>query len=111
MFFFILYPLLYFSFRIEPPCFDNFELTVTSQDEEIYLHYVFRDVQYSPKVEQIRWTKNSSMLDLSNNKYGGGKLTENGLTITSPDEKDKGEYTCILSNDMGFFSKSVKLGL
>lgn len=29
----------------------------------------------------------------------------------SPDEKDKGEYTCILSNDMGFFSKSVKLGL
>lgn len=51
------------------------------------------------------------MLDLLNNKYGGGKLMENGFIIISLDEKDKGEYICILLNDMGFFLKSVKLGL
>lgn len=39
------------------------------------------------------------------------KLTENCITITSPGEKDKGEYTCIVSNAAGSVSKSVKLGL
>lgn len=72
---------------------------------------MFRDLGYSTNVEKIRWTKNSLTLDLSNNKYGERKLTENCITITSPGEKDKGEYTCIVSNAAGSVSKSVKLGL
>lgn len=95
----------------EPPCLEEFELKVTSQNEEIFLHYVFKDLGYSTNVEKIRWTKNSLTLDLSNNKYGERKLTENCITITSPGEKDKGEYTCIVSNAAGSVSKSVKLDI
>lgn len=95
----------------EPPCLENFELNVTSENKEIYLHYVFKKVKHSSGVQKIRWTKNSLKLDLSNNKYVGGTLTENCLTITSPCEKDKGEYTCIASNASGSVAQSVKLDI
>lgn len=72
---------------------------------------MFKDLGYSSNVEKIRWTKNSLTLDLPNNKYGEGQSTENCITITSPGEKDIGEYTCIVSNAAGTVSKSVKLGL
>lgn len=95
----------------EPPCLEEFELKVTSQNEEIFIHYVFKDLGYSSNVEKIRWTKNSLTLDLSNNKYGEGQSTENCITITSPGEKDIGEYTCIVSNAAGTVSKSVELDI
>lgn len=95
----------------ELPCLKEFELNVTSQNEEIYIHYVFKDLRYYSNVEKIRWTKNSLTLDLSNNKYGGRKLADNCIAITSPGEKDKGEYTCIISNAAGFVSKSVELDI
>lgn len=72
---------------------------------------MFKNLGYSPKVEKIKWMKGSFTLDLSNNKYAGRKFTENCITITSPDEKDKGKYTCIVSKAAGSVSKSVKLGL
>lgn len=110
-FFYFISAVIYFSFLIEPPCLEHFELNVTSQNKEIYLHHVFKKKQFSAEVQRIRWTKNSLTLDLSNNKDDGGTLTENCLTITSPCEKDIGEYTCIVSNAAGSVSKSVKLGL
>lgn len=64
----------------------------------------------SPNVREIRWTKNTLMLDLSNEKYRGGKPADNCIIISSPGEEDKGEYTCTVSNAAGSVSKSVKLG-
>lgn len=72
---------------------------------------MFKVLDNSPKVTEIRWTKNTLMLDLSNVKYRGGKPADNCIIISSPDEEDKGEYICTVLNAAGPASKSVKLGL
>lgn len=72
---------------------------------------MLKDSAHSPDVNKIVWTKNALMLDLSRDKYRGGRLADKYITITSPGEEDKGEYTCTVSNAVGFDSKNVKLGL
>lgn len=83
-------------------------MDVTSKNDEISIYYVVK--KSSPIVKELRWAKNTLMLDLSNDKYRGGRLTDNFFTITSPGEEDKGEYTCTVSNAVGSVSKNVKLG-
>lgn len=95
----------------ELPCLED--LIVTSKNEEIYIHYVYKLLDNSPNVKEIRWTHNSQMLDFSNNKYRGGKIADtcNWITILSPGEEDKGDYICTISNAVGSVSKEVKLDI
>lgn len=74
----------------------------------MHINYVFKNS--FPFVKELRWTKNTLMLDLSNDKYRGGGLADNCITIKNPSEEDKGEYTCTVSNAVGSVSKIVKLG-
>lgn len=71
---------------------------------------MFHVSEHSPIVREIGWTKNTSMLDLSNEKYHGGTLAETCLKISSSGEEDKGVYTCTVLNAAGSDSKHVKLG-
>lgn len=98
-----------FPLPIGPPCLE--ELKVTTKQGNIYIHYVVKVSENSPIVKDIKWTKNAWKLELPNDKYRGGGLADNCLKILSPGEEDKGEYTCTVSNAVGSFSKSVKLGL
>lgn len=97
-----------FFFYLEPPCLE--ELSVTSKNHEIVIHYVFEVLETSPIVKEIRWAKNELILDLSNEKYRGGRLEDHCITISSPGEDDKGVYTCKVLNAAGHDSKNVKLG-
>lgn len=97
-----------FLLYIELPCLED--LVVTSKNEEIYIQYIFKLLDNSPNVKEIRWTHNTLMLDFSNNKYRGGNIADSWITISSPCEEDKGEYICTISNAVGSVSKSVELG-
>lgn len=66
--------------------------------------------EQTPVVKDIRWTKNTLMLDLSSDKYSGGSLADSCITISRASEEDKGEYTCTVLNAAGPVSKTVKLG-
>lgn len=100
---------IYLCAQGEPPCLE--ELTVTSINDEIDIHYVVKVSKASPVVTQIIWTKNNLMLDLSNDKYCGGGLADSFLRISRAGEEDKGEYTCTVLNAVGLVSKTVKLGI
>lgn len=99
---------LYLSFLTDLPCLE--ELNTTTTNGEIYIHYVFNVSDNSPTVNDIKWTKDESFLELSSNKYRGGGLADNCLAILRSGEHDKGEYTCTVSNAVGPVSKSIKLG-
>lgn len=99
---------LYLSFPTDLPCLD--ELNTTTKSGEIYIHYVFNVSDNSPTVNDIKWTIDESFLELSSNKYRGGGLADDRLTILRPGEDDKGLYTCTASNAVGPVSKSIKLG-
>lgn len=91
----------------DPPCLE--EMAVTSENDEIHIYYVLKKI--FPIVKELKWTKNTLMLDLSNDKYRGGGLADNFITITNPSEEDKGEYTCTVSNAVGSVSKILKLDI
>lgn len=70
---------------------------------------MFKDSKSFP-INEIKWTKNNSELKVPSDKYLKGGLADNFVTILRPGEDDKGLYTCTICNDVGDFSKSVKLG-
>lgn len=56
------------------------------------------------------WKKNGEDLDIKTQKYVGGDLSDRFLRITSPNEADKGTYSCTLTNVVGPTSKDVTFG-
>lgn len=96
------------SFLTDLPCLE--ELNATTKNGEIYIHYVFNVSENSPTVNDMKWSKDHSFLELTSNKYRGGGLADNCVTILRPGEDDKGLYTCTVSNAVGPVSKSIKLG-
>ncbi|XP_062595362.1 uncharacterized protein LOC134256696 [Saccostrea cucullata] len=88
------------------------ELEVTSDEwDEIILRYRYEVSQGSPKANLIQWTRNDQVLKVDQEKYVGGDLTDNFLTITSPSIHDSGEYTCTVFNAAGSASRSFTLGV
>lgn len=99
--------LVYCIFRIaEPPEFEVWE--VTTSNDGIIFQYKFKNCK--PNGTSIDWTKNEVEMDLKNPRYVGGGVLDNSLTITSPNELDKGTYSCTVSNFVGSSSKDKTLG-
>lgn len=86
------------------------DLTVTANRDEVSICYHFEVPMHSPVIKEIRWTKNTINLDLSNARYCGGGLNDKCITILSPGEEDEGEYTCTVFNAAGSVTKQVKIG-
>lgn len=78
---------------------------VTTEVESVTIHYKVKNNASS--VNDIKWTKNGEELDFQNQKYVGGGLLDSYLRITSPNEADKGTYSCTLTNAVGCTSKDV----
>lgn len=89
----------------EPPCFDVWKVTTSS--EEIAINYSYVVPESSPKVQKIQWSRDGTILNLKNTKYDGGGLTDSSLTIMSPNEEDKGNYSCTVSNAVGSVTNNL----
>lgn len=61
-------------------------------------------------VHHIEWSKNGQPLQIDAKKYVGGGVRDNHFTIMSPTYEDRGNYTCTVTNAVGFSSKNVILG-
>lgn len=59
----------------------------------------------------IKWTKDGKKLGSNTEKYVGGGLDGNYLTITSPTKEDGGIYSCTITNAVGSVSKAVEFGM
>lgn len=91
---------------VELPVFKVWK--VTAGMESVTIHYKVKN--NAPRVFDIRWIMNGEGLDFKTQKYVGGGLLDNYLTITSPNEADKGTYSCTLTNAVGCTSKDVIFG-
>lgn len=76
--------------------------------ESVTIHYEVKN--NAPRVYDIKWIKNEEGLDFKTQKYVGGGLADSYLRITSPNEADKGTYSCRLTNAVGVTSKDVTFG-
>lgn len=86
------------------------DLKVTTEDEEIIIHYNYDVSRHSPKVQGIEWKKDGHVLNTNACKYVGGSIYDSSFTIRLPTEEDKGNYSCIITNAVGSVSKNVMLG-
>lgn len=91
---------------VELPVFKVWK--VTTEVESVTIHYKVKNNASS--VNDIKWTTNGEELDFQNQKYVGGGLLDSYLRITSPNEADKGTYSCTLTNAVGCTSKDVIFG-
>lgn len=85
-------------------------LDVRPGDKGITIHYSYSVTHQSPKVNYIEWRKNGEMLEKDNERFVGGSLNDNTLTIKKPTENDRGKYSCIVTNAVGHVSMDVTLG-
>lgn len=91
----------------ELPQLDNLKVSTTK--EEICIHYSHTVLENSPRINDIKWTKNKTPLDLTNHRYCGGSLDDSFLKITCPTKEDRGEYSCNVSNAVGSVQRVVTL--
>lgn len=85
------------------------DLKVTNENEGITIYYSFVVSEKSPKVQDIKWSKNDQPLDMIYNKFSGGRLTDNCLVIKAPSADDKGKYSCTVKNAVGSVTKDIEL--
>lgn len=83
---------------------------VVSGSEGITIHYNWGVLGQSPEVHHIEWSKNDQSLQIDAKKYVGGGVHDSHFTITSPTYEDRGNYSCKVTNAVGFLSKNVELG-
>ncbi|XP_062585754.1 B-cell receptor CD22-like, partial [Saccostrea cucullata] len=83
------------------------KLEASLQREGISFHYEYEVLQGSPKANCITWTRNGETLIIDHDKYIGGDIKNNSLTIKFPTMQDIGKYTCTISNAVGAVSKSL----
>lgn len=77
--------------------------------ETVTIHYKVK--KNIPRVYDIKWIKNGEGLDIKTQKgFFGGALSDSYLMITSPNDADKGTYSCTLTNAVGCTSKYVIFG-
>lgn len=57
------------------------DLRVTNGNEGITIYYSFGVSEKSPKVQDIKWSKNDQPLDMSYDKFNGGTPTDDCLVI------------------------------
>lgn len=76
--------------------------------ESVTIYYEVKN--NTPHVYDIKWIKNGEGLNFKTQKYVGGGLLDSYLRIASPNEADKGTYSCTLTNAVGFTSKDVTFG-
>lgn len=86
-------------------------MDVSNKQEEITICYNYGISERSPKAHMIKWTKDGKTLGSNTEKYVGGGLDSNYLTITSPTKEDRGIYSCTITNAVGSVSKAVELGI
>lgn len=81
-----------------------------SGSEGITIYYNCGVSEQSPEVHHIEWSKNGQPLHYDAKKYGGGGVHDSHFTIMSPTYEDNGNYSCKVTNDVGFLLKNVILG-
>lgn len=86
------------------------DLEVTTEDEEIKIHYSFGVSENSPHVQDITWSKNGNPMYIGYDKFIRGSLHDSCLIIKSPSEDDKGKYSCTVTNAVGSKEKDIVLG-
>lgn len=79
-----------------------------TEAESVTIYYKVKN--NVPRLNDIKWIKNGKGLVLKTQKYVGGGLSDSYLRITSPNETDKGTYSCTLTNAVGFTSIDVTFG-
>lgn len=81
-----------------------------TEDEAITIKYRYKVSEHSPQVYLEEWAKDCKALNMTNDKYLGGQLYRNYITIQSPTLNDKGTYSCTVTNGVGSASKDVTFG-
>lgn len=61
-------------------------------------------------MHHIEWSKDGQPLHLDAKKYVGGGVHDSHFTIMSPTNKDEGNYSCKVTNAVGFLSENVNMG-
>lgn len=87
--------------------------TITETDTTVTIDCTASVSQGSPALTSVYWLFKGANLRFSeSNKYSGGNLNTQSLTINSIGPTDAGEYRCVAANPVGSTtsSQSVNLG-
>lgn len=89
------------------PCISVWDIKT---DKELTIIYKYGVTQPSPPVYEVKWAKNGEPLNRENNRYLGGRLNDDFLTITSPTSDGKGTYSLTVTNAVGSVSNEFTFG-
>lgn len=85
-------------------------MKVISGSEDITIRFNCGVLKQSPKIQNIEWSKNGQPLYHDVKRYVGGGIHDSRFSILSPTDKDRGNYSCKVTNAVGSVTKNVMLG-